>query len=138
MKEVLVLIEAICVILTIVVAVAAVLMANNSTFLQAYSLLPAISAFGSAGSLTADSLAGVLYVQNSNSNSISVIDLATNAILRNITVDGTLHNIKLSEDQLTLYIITSDRDSGTIFILNTTSNELMKDTSDERKRNSNR
>jgi hypothetical protein len=52
-------------------------MANSSTFLQAYSLLPAISAFGSAGSLTADSLAGVLYVQNSNSNSISVIDLAT-------------------------------------------------------------
>jgi YVTN family beta-propeller protein len=130
MKEVLVLIEAICVILTIVVAVA-VLMANNSTFLQAYSLLPAISAFGSAGSLTADSLAGVLYVQNSNSNSISVIDLATNAILRNITVDGTLHNIKLSEDQLTLYIITSDRDSGTIFILNTTSNELMKEISTE-------
>ena len=130
MKEVVVLIEAICVILTIVVAVA-ILMANSSTFLQAYSLLPAISAFGSAGSLTADSLAGVLYVQNSNSNSISVIDLATNAILRNITVDGTLHNIKLSEDQLTLYIITSDRDSGTIFILNTTSNELMKEISTE-------
>jgi YVTN family beta-propeller protein len=106
-------------------------MANNSTFLQSYSLLPAISAFGSAGSLTADSLAGVLYVQNSNSNNISVIDLATNAILRNITVDGTLHNIKLSEDQLTLYIITSDRDSGTIFILNTTSNELMKEISTE-------
>jgi YVTN family beta-propeller protein len=75
--------------------------------------------------LTADSLAGVMYVQNSNSNSISIIDLATNAILRNITVDGTPHNIKLSEDQLTLYILTSDRDSGTIFMLNTTSNELM-------------
>jgi YVTN family beta-propeller protein len=126
MKEVLVLIEAICVILTIVVAVA-VLMANSSTFLQAYSLLPAISAFGSTGSLTADSLSGVMYVQNSNSNSISVIDLATNAILRNITVDGTPHNIKLSEDQLTLYILTSNRDSGTIFMLNTTSNELMKE-----------
>ena len=127
MKEVLVFIEAICVILTIIVAVAAVLMANSSTFLQAYSLLPTISAFGSAGSLTADSLAGVMYVQNSNSNSISVVDLATNTILRNITVDGTPHNIKLSEDQLTLYILTSDRDSGTIFMLNTTSNELMKE-----------
>src|ERR671919_1053712 len=127
MKEVLVFIEAICVILTIIVAVAAVLMANSSTFLQAYSLLPTISAFGSAGSLTADSLAGVMYVQNSNSNSISVIDLATNTILRNITVDGTPHNIKLSEDQLTLYILTSDRDSGTIFMLNTTSNELMRE-----------
>jgi YVTN family beta-propeller protein len=129
MKEVLVLIEAICVILTIVVAVvAAVLMADSSTISQAYSLLPAISAFGSAGSsLTADSLAGVMYVQNSNSNSISVVDLATNEILRNITVDGTPHNIKLSEDQLTLYILTSDRDSGTIFMLNTTSNELMNE-----------
>jgi DNA-binding beta-propeller fold protein YncE len=51
--------------------------------------------------------------------------------LRNITVDWTLHNIKLSEDQLTLYITTSDRDSGTIFMLNTTSNELMKEISTE-------
>src|ERR671921_175497 len=127
MKEVLVLIEAICVMLTIVVAIA-VLMVNSSTLLQAYSLLPAISAFASSGSsLTADSLAGVMYVQNSNSNSISIVDLATNAILRNITVDGTPHNIKLSEDQLTLYILTSDRDSGTIFMLNTTSNELMNE-----------
>src|ERR671918_577323 len=126
MKEVLVLIEAICVILTILVAVA-VLIANSSTFLQAYSSLTGISAFASSASLTAHSLAGVMYVQNSNSNSISVIDLATNVILRNITVDGTPHNIKLSEDQLTLYILTSDRDSGTIFVLNTTSNELMNE-----------
>ncbi|MDQ3961908.1 MAG: DUF192 domain-containing protein [Thermoproteota archaeon] len=74
-------------------------------------------------------MAGVMYVQNSNSNSISVVDLATNAILRNISVDGTPHNIKLSEDQLTLYILTSDRDSGTIFMLNTTSNEHMNEIS---------
>jgi YVTN family beta-propeller protein len=129
MREVLVLIEAICIIiLTIVVAATAVPMVNSSTLLQAYSLLPGISAFASSGSsLTADSLAGVMYVQNSNSNSISIVDLATNAILRNITVDGTPHNIKLSEDQLTLYILTSDRDSGTIFMLNTTSNELMNE-----------
>ena len=128
MREVMVLIEAICIILTIVVTATAVPMVNSSTLLQAYSLLPGISAFASSGSsLTADSLAGVMYVQNSNSNSISIVDLATNAILRNITVDGTPHNIKLSEDQLTLYILTSDRDSGTIFMLNTTSNELMNE-----------
>lgn len=128
MREVLVLIEAICIILTIVVTATAVPMVNSSTLLQAYSLLSGISAFASSGSsLTADSLAGVMYVQNSNSNSISIVDLATNAILRNITVDGTPHNIKLSEDQLTLYILTSDRDSGTIFMLNTTSNELMNE-----------
>jgi YVTN family beta-propeller protein len=128
MREVLVLIEAICIILTIVVTATAVPVVNSSTLLQAYSLLSGISAFASSGSsLTADSLAGVMYVQNSNSNSISIVDLATNAILRNITVDGTPHNIKLSEDQLTLYILTSDRDSGTIFMLNTTSNELMNE-----------
>src|ERR687892_523034 len=85
MKEVLVLIEAICVILTILVAVA-VLIANSSTFLQAYSSLTGISAFASSASLTAHSLAGVMYVQNSNSNSISVIDLATNAIF-----NGTMY-----------------------------------------------
>jgi YVTN family beta-propeller protein len=122
------LIEAIGVMLMIAAAVA-VLMVNGSTFLQTNSLLPAISAFGSTGSLTADSLAGVMYVQNADSNSISVVDLETNTIVRNITVDGTPHNIKLSEDQLTLYIITTDRDSGTILMLNTTSNELMKEIS---------
>ena len=119
-------IDAIFIILTIVASVAA-FMANNSTFMQAYSLLPAVSAFGSADSLMADSLAGVLYIQNSNSNTISVMDLATNAILRNITVDGTIHNIKLSDDQMTLYIVTSDGDSGTIFMLNTTTNELVRE-----------
>src|ERR671918_1251733 len=128
MKEVLVVIKAICVILIILVAVV-VLITNSSTFLQSYSLLPSIGAFASSASSTADSLAGVMYVQNSNSNSISVVDLATNAILRNISVDGTPHNIKLSEDQLTLYILTSDRDSGTIFMLNTTSNEHMNEIS---------
>src|ERR671919_274986 len=128
MKEFLVVIKAICVILIILVAVV-VLITNSSTFLQSYSLLPSIGAFASSTSSTADSLAGVMYVQNSNSNSISVVDLATNAILRNITVDGTPHSIKLSEDQLTLYILTSDRDSGTIFMLNTTSNEHMNEIS---------
>jgi YVTN family beta-propeller protein len=123
------LIEAIGVMLLIVAAAVAALMVNGSTFLQTNSLLPAISAFGSTGSLTADSLAGVMYVQNTDSNSISVVDLDTNTIVRNITVDGTPHNIKLSEDQLTLYIITTDRDSGTILMLNTTSNELMKEIS---------
>ncbi|MDQ3851738.1 MAG: DUF192 domain-containing protein [Thermoproteota archaeon] len=124
MKEVLVLIGAICIMLTITVAV---LIVNSSPSIQANSLLPAISAFGSAGSLTSDSLAGVMYIQNSNSNSISVIDLATNSILKNITVDGAPRNIKLSQDQLTLYILTSNRDSGTVLMLNTTSNELMKE-----------
>jgi YVTN family beta-propeller protein len=125
------LIEAIGGVLTIAVAAVAVLMANGSTFLQTNSLLPAISAFGSTGGLTNDSLAGVMYVQNADSNSISVVDLATNAIVRNITVDGTPHNIKLSEDQLTLYIVTTDRDSGTILILNTTSNEITNEISTE-------
>lgn len=99
--------------------------------MQPYSLLPVAIAFGSAERLTAESLAGVLYVQNSNSNTISVMDLATNAILRNITVDGTIHNIKLSDDQMTLYILTSDGDSGIIFMLNTTTNELMNEISTE-------
>jgi YVTN family beta-propeller protein len=126
MKEVLILIEAIFVTTLTIVAVAAFI-ANNSTIMQPYSLLPLVSAFGSAERLTAESLAGVLYVQNSNSNTISVMDLATNAILRNITVDGTIHNIKLSDDQMTLYILTSDGDSGTLFMLNTTTNELMNE-----------
>ncbi|HEX2169739.1 MAG TPA: YncE family protein, partial [Nitrososphaera sp.] len=89
-----------------------------------YTLFPATGAFGSFGALTAGSLSGLIYVQNTNSNNISVIDLATNTVLRNITLDGELQNIELSEDQQTLYITTRNRDSGTIFMLNTTINEI--------------
>ena len=125
----LVLIEAVGVMLTIIVVAVdiAVLTANSSTFPQANYLSPAISAFGSVGSLTTDSLRGVMYVENKDSNSISVVDLATNTIVRNIAVDEKLYNIKLSEDQLKLYIITADSDSGTILALNTTDNEIMNE-----------
>jgi YVTN family beta-propeller protein len=122
------LIEAIGAVLIIVLSVVAVVMANSSNSLVAYySLLPAIGAFGSEGGLTSDSFAGVMYVQSSNSSSISVIDLATNSILLNITLDEMLQNIKLSDDQLTLYIMTTDGGSGSIFMFNTTSNELIKE-----------
>src|SRR5919108_1539825 len=123
MREVLALIEAICIIILtiVVVAATAVPMVNSSTLLQAYSLLPGISAFASSdSSLTADSLAGIMYVQNSNSDSITIVDLTTNAILRNITVDGTPHNIKRAEKKQTLYIHTSDTESVPIFMRNTT------------------
>ena len=125
----LVLIEAVGVMLTIIVVAVdiAVRTANSSTFPQANYLSPAISAFGSVGSLTTDSSGGVMYVENKDSNSISVVDLATNTIVRNIAVDEKLYNIKLSEDQLKLYVITADSDSGTILALNTTDNEIMNE-----------
>jgi YVTN family beta-propeller protein len=125
----LILIEAVSIMLTIIVVAVdiAVLTANSSTLPQANYLSPAISAFGSVGSLTTDSLRGVMYVENKDSNSISVVDLATNTIVRNIAVDEKLYNIKLSEDQLKLYIITADSDSGTILTLNTTDNEIMNE-----------
>jgi YVTN family beta-propeller protein len=122
------LIEAIGAVQIIVLAVVAPLMASSSNSLVAYySLLPAIGAFGSEGGLTSDSFGGVMYVQNSNSSSISLVDLATNSILLNITLDEMLQNIELSEDQLTLYIMTTDGGSGSIFMFNTTSNELIKE-----------
>ena len=122
-----ILVKAISMILTIGVTVAVLLASSTGALLRDYSLFHAIGAFGSSGALTSDSLSGFMYVQNNNSNSISVIDLATNTVLRNITVDGTLQNIKLSEDQQTLYIITTHSDSGTIYMLNTTSNEIMNE-----------
>src|SRR5688572_29103518 len=126
------LIEAIGAVLIIVLSVVAVVMASISNSLVAYySLLPAIGAFGSEGGLTSNSFGGVMYVQNSNSSSISVIDLATNSILLNITLDEMLQNIKLSDDQLTLYIMTTDGDSGSLFMFNTTSNELIKEVTTE-------
>jgi YVTN family beta-propeller protein len=68
-------------------------------------------------------LAGLLYVGNAKSNSVSVIDLATNAIIKNITVGKSPHDIKISDDQQTVY--TTDIDSGTVSIINATSNTLI-------------
>ena len=131
MKEGLVLIEAIGFMILIIISLALPMANSSNPVLAYYSLLPAISAFGSDGGLTSGSLAGVMYVQNSNGSSVSVVDLATNTILLNMIVDGTLHNIELSEDQLTLYIMTTNRDSGTIFMLNTTNNEIIREVSTE-------
>jgi YVTN family beta-propeller protein len=131
MKEGLVLIEAIGFMILIIISLALPMANSSNPLLAYYSLLPAISAFGSDGGLTSGSLAGVMYVQNSNGSSVSVVDLATNTILLNMIVDGALHNIELSEDQLTLYIMTTNRDSGTIFMLNTTNNELIREVSTE-------
>ena len=133
MKESLVLIEAIGFMILIIISLALPMANSSNPVLAYYSLFPAISAFGSDGGLTSGSLAGVMYVQNSDGSSVSVVDLATNTILLNMIVDGTLHihNIELSEDQLTLYIMTTNRDSGTIFMLNTTNNELIREVSTE-------
>ena len=131
MKEGLVLIEAIGFMILIIISLALPMANSSNPLLAYYSILPAISAFGSDGGLTSGSLAGVMYVQNSNGSSVSVVDLATNTILLNMMVDGTLHNIELSEDQLTLHIMTTNRDSGTIFMLNTTNNELIREVSTE-------
>lgn len=57
------------------------------------------------------------------SNSVAVIDLATNAIVKKITVGKSPHDIKISDDQQTIY--TTDIDSGTVSIINTTSNTLI-------------
>ena len=64
-----------------------------------------------------------LYVGNAKSNSVSVIDLATNKVIKNITVGNGTHDIKISDDQQTVY--TTDIDSGTVSIVNATSNTLM-------------
>ena len=45
----------------------------------------------------------VLYVENANSNSISVIDTATNTVIRNISVGSSPHDLKISQSQETLY-----------------------------------
>jgi YVTN family beta-propeller protein len=64
-----------------------------------------------------------LYVGNTKSNSISVIDLGTNTIVKNITIGYSPHDIKISDDQLAVY--TTDMDLGTVSIVNATTNTLM-------------
>jgi YVTN family beta-propeller protein len=71
-----------------------------------------------------------LYLANTKSNSISVIDLRTNTIVKNITVGYSPQDIKISDDQQIVY--TTDIDSGTVSIVNATTNTLMNQiTTDE-------
>ncbi|HET6779640.1 MAG TPA: DUF192 domain-containing protein [Nitrososphaera sp.] len=120
-KKKLVLVGGVSFTLTIIIII------GNSVTFPKDSLLHPINVFGSDGSITSDSLAGVLYVENTQSNSISVIDLATNAIVTNITHGEAPYDVKLSEDQLTLYV--TDMHSGNVLIINTTSNELIEQVS---------
>jgi YVTN family beta-propeller protein len=119
--------EAIVGILTIGLAVSAILASTLGSTFESISLFSSNVAYGSVGPLAGNSWSGLMYVQLTNSNSIAVVDLATDSVLRNITVNGTLHNIKISEDQGILYIVTTNRDSGTIYMLNTTNNEIMNE-----------
>ena len=64
-----------------------------------------------------------LYLGNTKSKSISVIDLGTNTIVKNITVGYSPQDIKISDDQQIVY--TTDMDSGTVSIVNATTNTLM-------------
>ena len=79
-----------------------------------------------SGSTTSvkNSLAGMLYVGDPQSNSISVVNLTEHAIVKNITLGLAPYDIKLSEDQLRLYV--TDMHSGTLSIINTTVNEPVK------------
>src|SRR5919199_841213 len=118
-KKRLVLIDDIYLALTIIIIIA------NSATLTSLQSLSRVSAYSSNGSsFTHDPSAGMLYIANPQSNSISVVDLTKNSILKNITLGTVPYDIKLSEDQLTLYV--TDMHSGTISTINTTSNELIK------------
>jgi YVTN family beta-propeller protein len=64
-----------------------------------------------------------LYLANTKFNSISVIDLGTNTIVKNITIGYSPQDIKISDDQQIVY--TTDIDSGTVSIVNATTNTLM-------------
>lgn len=45
---------------------------------------------------TNDGARGMLYVENAKSDSVSVIDLATNEVVKDITVGNSPHDLKIS------------------------------------------
>jgi YVTN family beta-propeller protein len=124
-------IAGIAVIVMIAIGGAVLVVCSSSNFLISYSLFHTTDALGSAVSnLSSDALAGFIYVQNTNSNNLSVVNPVTKTIVRNITLGSApqhIEHIELSEDQQILYILTAGKDSATIYKLNTTSNELMND-----------
>ena len=94
----------------------------SSHFVFLAGILPALAQIES-DNRTDSGEKGLLYVGNAKSNSISVIDLAANKAIKNITVGSGTHDIKISDDQKTVY--TTDIDSGTVSIVNATSNVLV-------------
>lgn len=98
------------------------LFALSSSFVFSISV-PLASAQMDNDNRTDSSQNGLLYVGNAKSNNISVIDLATNKVIKNITVGSGTHDIKISDDQQIVY--TTDIDSGTVSIVNATSNTLI-------------
>ena len=87
-----------------------------------FIMLPA-SAQLENGNSTDNGEKGFLYVGNAKSSNISVIDLATNKVIKNIPVGSGTHDIRISEDQQVVY--TTDIDSGTISTVNATENTLI-------------
>lgn len=65
----------------------------------------------------------LLYVVNANSSSISMIHPDTKTVVMSIPVGNSPHDIKLSDDQQLIY--TTDIDSGTVSIVNASSNRLL-------------
>jgi YVTN family beta-propeller protein len=98
------------------------LVAVSSYFVSPFTILLA-SAQIENDNRTDSGEKGFLYVGNAKSNNISVIDLATNKVIKNITVGSGTHDIKISDDQQIVY--TTDIDSGTVSIVNATSNTLI-------------
>lgn len=65
----------------------------------------------------------ILYVESAKSNIISVIDLQTNSLVRNVNVGNSPHDLKISADQRFVY--STDTDSGTISVIDTETNALV-------------
>jgi YVTN family beta-propeller protein len=108
--------------LNLIPAVLVTLVAVSSYFVFPFTM-PLASAQIENTNRTDSGERGFLYVGNAKSNNISVIDLATNKVIKNITVGSGTHDIKISDDQQIVY--TTDIDSGTVSIVNTTSNTLI-------------
>ena len=109
--------------LSILIPIAFVILDTiSSHFVFLAGILPALAQIES-DNRTDSGEKGLLYVGNAKSNSISVIDLATNKTIKNVTVGSGTHDIKISDDQKTVY--TTDIDSGTVSIVNATSNVLV-------------
>ena len=109
--------------LSILIPIAFVILDTiSSHFVFLAGILPALAQIES-DNRTDSGEKGLLYVGNAKSNSISVIDLATNKAIKNITVGSGTHDIRISDDQQTVY--TTDIDSGTVSIVNATSNVLV-------------
>ncbi len=96
---------------------------TNGNSIVKTSLFPYVGGLSTAVGLAVDPFNKLLYVANSVQNLISVINVSSNTVMRNITIPSYPgpQSIAIAPNGKILYIATSDYDANSVMVINASS-----------------